>query len=65
MDLIAALALVMVIEGLALAILAKSVPELMAEMERITPDSIRRLGLVLVGLGVALYFVVRGSGASG
>ena len=65
MDLLAALALVMVIEGLALAILAKSVPELMAEMERIAPDNIRRLGLVLVGAGVALYFVVRGGGGSG
>ncbi|MFK7945934.1 MAG: DUF2065 family protein [Paracoccaceae bacterium] len=65
MDLLAALALVLVIEGLALAILAKSVPDLMAEMEKIAPDSIRKLGAVLVVAGVALYVVVRGGSGAG
>lgn len=60
MDLLAALALVMVIEGLALAILARSVPELMAELDRIPPEGIRKLGVVLVVAGAALYFVLRG-----
>ena len=65
MDLLAAIALVMVIEGLALAILARSVPALLAELDQISPDGIRKLGVVLVIAGASLYFVLRGGGSAG
>lgn len=60
MDLIAALALVLIFEGLVLAIFAQSVPQLMAEMERLGPASLRRAGLLCIALGVALYLLIRG-----
>lgn len=59
MDLLAALALVLVLEGLALAVFARSVPQLVAEMERLGPSSLRRAGLVCIGLGTALYLLIR------
>ena len=59
MDLLAALALVLILEGLAMAIFARSVPHLLAEMERLGPGSLRRAGLVCIGLGTALYLLVR------
>lgn len=62
MDLLAALALVMVLEGLAMAVLARSVPQLLVELERLGPGSLRRIGLVCIGLGTALYLLVRGGG---
>lgn len=62
MDLIAAIALVMVLEGLAMTIFASSMPALMAELERLGPGSLRRAGLVCIALGTALYLLVRGGG---
>ena len=59
MDLLAALGLVMVIEGLALAIFAKSVPQLLQEMEQIGPSTLRRLGIVSVILGMVIYLSIR------
>lgn len=59
MDLLAALGLVLVIEGLALAVFARSMPHLLAEIERLDPGSLRLAGLVCIGLGVALYLAVR------
>jgi uncharacterized protein YjeT (DUF2065 family) len=59
MDLLAALALVLILEGLALAIFARSMPQLLAEIERLGPGSLRRAGLVCIGLGTALYIMVR------
>ena len=65
MDLLAALGLVMVIEGLALAVLARSVPALLAELDQIGPATVRRIGIGLVVAGVVVYYLVRGSGGSG
>jgi uncharacterized protein YjeT (DUF2065 family) len=59
MDLLAALALVLILEGMALAIFARSMPQLLAEIERLGPESLRRAGLVCIGLGTALYIVIR------
>lgn len=59
MDLLAALALVLVIEGLALAILARSLPELLASMGQIDPAAMRRLGIVLAVAGGAGYLLIR------
>ena len=60
LDLLAAIALVLVLEGLALAILARSVPALLAEIERADARSLRRGGLASMLVGAALYLLVRG-----
>lgn len=60
MDLLAALALVAVIEGLALAIFARSFPALLAEIDQIDPAVLRRAGLVMIGGGACVYLLVRG-----
>jgi uncharacterized protein YjeT (DUF2065 family) len=65
MDLLAALALVMVIEGLALAIFSRSVPTLLGELDRIGPIALRRLGVFLVAAGFLTYLLVRGAGSTG
>lgn len=59
MDLLAALALVLILEGLALAVFARSMPQLLAEIERLGPGSLRRAGLACIALGTALYLLVR------
>ena len=60
MDLLAAIALVLILEGLALAIFARSVPALLAELERLDPRSLRRAGLASIVAGAVLYLLVRG-----
>lgn len=59
MDLLAALALVLILEGLVLAVFARSLPQLLAEIERIGPASLRGAGLVCIAVGTALYLLVR------
>ncbi|MEM7508574.1 MAG: DUF2065 family protein [Pseudomonadota bacterium] len=61
MDLLAALGLVLVIEGLALAIFASSLPELMASMNELRSGGIRRVGLAMAALGALAYLAVRGA----
>jgi uncharacterized protein YjeT (DUF2065 family) len=63
MDLIAAIALMLVLEGLALAIFARSIPALLAEIERLDPRSLRRAGVASIAVGIAVYLLVRGGGA--
>jgi uncharacterized protein YjeT (DUF2065 family) len=60
MDLLAAIALVLILEGLALAIFARSVPALLAELDRLHPRALRRAGVASVALGAVLYLLVRG-----
>ncbi len=60
MDLLAALALVLVLEGLAIAVFARSIPELLAEMERVDGASLRRIGVIAALIGTVLYLLVRG-----
>ena len=59
-DLIAALALVLVLEGLALAILARSLPEMLAALEAMDAGTMRRVGLVMLAAGSVVYLMVRG-----
>lgn len=59
MDLAAALALVLVLEGMALAIFARSVPELMSEMTQVPPTKIRTIGIVCVVAGAVGYLYIR------
>lgn len=60
-DLLAALALVAVIEGLALVVFAKSLPTLMSEIDQISPGVLRRVGGVMVAGGACAYLLVRGA----
>lgn len=59
MDLLAALALVLVIEGLALAVFAASIPELLATAQHAGARGMRIIGLILCACGMAGYLWVR------
>lgn len=59
MDLLAALALLLILEGLVLAIFATSLPQILIEIERLGPDYLRRTGLVCIAIGVVFYLAVR------
>lgn len=59
-DLIAALALVLVLEGLALVMLARSLPELLATLEAMDGEAMRRIGFVMLASGAVVYLIVRG-----
>ena len=65
MALLAALALVLVLEGLGLAVFARSIPQIMAELDRVDGAMLRRIGVVAAGLGAAFYLVVRGGAGGG
>jgi len=59
MDLLAALALMLAIEGLAIALLAADLPRLLEQIRAVGPDTLRWTGLVMVGIGTGLYLVIR------
>ena len=59
MDLLAALALVLVFEGLAAMIFASSLPELLAALSGIGGRQMRVIGIVMTVSGAALYLLVR------
>lgn len=61
-DLLAALALVLVIEGLALAIFSNTLPGLLSALRDIGEQGVRRAGLIGAGLGAVGYLLIR-SGA--
>lgn len=60
MDLLAALSLVMVLEGLALAVLARSLPELLSAMETVEPAAMRMIGVAMLAAGSVAYLMIRG-----
>jgi len=60
MDLLAALALVMVIEGLAIVVFSSSVPELLAALEQVNAAQMRWIGVVSIAGGALLYLLIRG-----
>ena len=60
MDLLAALALMLVIEGLAAMIFASSLPELLAALERLGARQMRTAGILMAAAGAMLYLLVRG-----
>ncbi len=61
MDLLAALALVLVIEGLAIVIFARSIPELMSALAELDANKTRNMGLFCVVLGALGYLFIRGA----
>ena len=59
-DLFTALALVLVIEGLFLALFPHRLRQILAMMEQIPPESLRLGGVVAATLGVLLVWLLRG-----
>ena len=60
MDFVAALALVLVIEGLAAMIFASSLPELLTALHAVGERQMRVIGIVMAAAGAVLYLLVRG-----
>ncbi|MEM6662729.1 MAG: DUF2065 family protein [Pseudomonadota bacterium] len=60
MDLLAALALMLVLEGLSLAMFSRSLPQMLGELDRLDPDTLRRVGIAAMVLGIGAYLAVRG-----
>jgi len=58
-DLLAALALVLIFEGTAAIVFAASMPELLAALRGIGPRQMRAVGIVMALCGAALYLLVR------
>lgn len=59
-DLLTALALVLVIEGLVLALFPLRLRQVLAQMEQISPDILRIAGLAAAIVGVAGVWFLRG-----
>lgn len=59
MDLLAALALVLIFEGMAAMIFASSLPELLAAIEGIGARQMRLIGIVMALSGAAMYLAIR------
>lgn len=60
MDLLAALALVMVIEGVAIVVFSSSVPELLAALEQVDAAQMRWIGIASIVAGATIYLILRG-----
>jgi uncharacterized protein YjeT (DUF2065 family) len=60
MDLLAALALVLVFEGMAAMIFASSLPEVLAALKGVGARQMRTIGIVMTISGAALYLAIRG-----
>ncbi len=60
MDLLAALSLVLVIEGMAAMIFASSLPELLAALRGVGAQQMRMVGILMTLTGGALYLMIRG-----
>jgi uncharacterized protein YjeT (DUF2065 family) len=58
-DLLAAVALVFVIEGLTIAVFASSMPSLLAMLESMGEERRRFMGVALAALGGAAYLLIR------
>ncbi|MEM6355270.1 MAG: DUF2065 family protein [Pseudomonadota bacterium] len=59
MDLLAAIALMLVIEGLAIAIFAGSLPELVSALEGLGEARRKLVGGAMVAAGVITYLLIR------
>lgn len=59
-DFLTALALVLVIEGLFLAVLPHRLRQILEMLETVPPESLRVAGLIAAGLGVLGVWLLRG-----
>jgi len=62
MDILAALALMLVLEGLSLALFARSLPQMLGELDKLGPETLRRVGIAAMALGIGIYLAVRAGG---
>lgn len=60
LDLLAALALVLVVEGIALAFASRRIAELLEALRLVDPDRVRWGGLVMAVAGTLGYVLLRG-----
>ena len=60
MDVLAALALVLVLEGLAVVVFSSSLEELLARLSEFTERERRIAGWAMVATGAIAYLVIRG-----
>ncbi|MEM7173178.1 MAG: DUF2065 domain-containing protein [Pseudomonadota bacterium] len=60
LDLLTALALVLVIEGAFLALFPHRLKQVLVMMEQMPPESLRNLGLACAVIGVIAVWVLRG-----
>ena len=59
-DLVAAIGLVLVVEGLLYALAPSLARRITEEVRRVGDDTLRTSGVVAVGLGVVIVWLVRG-----
>ena len=59
-DLLTALALVLVIEGLVLAVFADRLNLMLAKLSEIPPEALRVAGLIAAALGLFAVWLIRG-----
>ena len=59
-DLVTALALVLVIEGIALALFADRLERLLTALQAVPPEVLRISGLLAAGLGLFVVWLLRG-----
>ncbi|MFQ5775143.1 MAG: DUF2065 domain-containing protein [Kiloniellaceae bacterium] len=59
-DLLTALALVLVIEGLFLALFPRRLRQILSMIEQVPPEALRLGGLVAATLGVVFVWLLRG-----
>lgn len=59
-----ALGLVLVVEGLALALAPSRMEDVLRLIASLTPDQRRMIGLAALGIGVALVWLARGDATS-
>jgi uncharacterized protein YjeT (DUF2065 family) len=59
-DLLTALALVLVIEGITLALLPGALKRVLAQLELMPPEVLRLGGLIVASLGVFFVWLLRG-----
>ena len=59
-DFLTALALMMVIEGLFLALLPRRLRQLLEALDQIPPETLRIFDLVVACIGVLLVWLIRG-----
>ena len=59
-DILFALALILVIEGLLYAVMPETMKRLLAQMRDMSAGTLRQAGLIAAVLGVVLAYLVRG-----
>ncbi|MDX1401610.1 MAG: DUF2065 domain-containing protein [Kiloniellales bacterium] len=59
-DFLTALALVLVIEGIVLALIPHRLHQILEMMQTMSPSTLRRIGLLCAAIGVFFVWLIRG-----